>query len=46
MTFRTDLTAGFITFQDRSLENVSTVLAFVFDGRHDPHDTGIVPAAQ
>jgi hypothetical protein len=46
IAFRTGLTTWFITFQDRSIEGVSTMRAFVFDGRHDSHDTGIAPAEQ
>lgn len=36
MTFRAGLAAGIITFQDRTIEGVSAVLAFVFDSRHEP----------
>jgi hypothetical protein len=46
MTSRAGRAAGRITFQDRSVEDVSAVQALLFDGRHDPHDTAIVPVEQ
>jgi hypothetical protein len=46
MTLRAGLTAGFIPFQDRAIECVCTVLAFVFNGWHALNHTVTAPAAQ